>query len=904
MRNKQKGTPVHTRKELLAPFKGWGLSVRVHTWKKELAQYILLGIPTIILAAYVLFTANEYFEFLQNNWLKQSIAFAAGLYGAFFIYARRFRFITTAAAIIILAYIGYEFSTNLFSGEFDGFKWAVKYQNFSVLFVLGWFAGYGLSRTRFFSIFWSIALLAVMIIVVGAISTGTSDDIVLMFAPILVYAFYIIYTSELIRNMSDHESAFALNMVKRMGGFALVIFMLLLALLAIFRTDFDVIEREWGAGANPKEGEGNNSTMTENRNGGTGLKNNMGLSGSNNKANKDSVLFVAKLDNFFQDGKTPNPLYFVYDYYSKFDTATQTFEVDSLRPYNDLFSPDVAKVPLFFTKQDSTVLVNGMSTKNRKIVSAEIYNHNLSVSDYVAPSTSFFLQPISVPEENKDFYKSAYRTKMLVSDLNSAYFVYNATDDPFLQNFQKQRFEILRTADLYNDVPKDFLDYYTFMPAGAEYDSISNLAKQIVQKADARTVVDKTIAIKDYFLAKDEDNLPTFKYSDNPGVPGIPSANKLTFFLFENKKGYCAYYAGATLFLLRSLGIPSRIATGFLTVDRSNKNPGWYWFYEDQAHAWVQVYFPGYGWLDFDTTVPSQDQQDAPQPDQTPPLTSQKAYLVANGKTIDIDTLKKQVTMSVKEFLYWDKRYKLSSPEMMTMDISIARVYSDTGNIPLHLLKPNDEVVAVSYSEVFKNIVANPTDSGKSILKKFPSPAPIDELKVMPKDSLTKDKKEPVGKTKPTNWTNVFWTVTGLLLAALLFLLFLPRLIFAYYHYKATSKQLAAQGKWKELAFNRYIAINYYLNQMGYHRANTTALQFAQQKVDKQFGTNYALFLNTFLKSKYSEQPLNNWDEKQIEAVYPEVKDKIKAGIPTKKRFVSWMNIYRLIGFYTKPRLK
>ena len=58
------------------------------------------------------------------------------------------------------------------------------------------------------------------------------------------------------------------------------------------------------------------------------------------------------------------------------------------------------------------------------------------------------------------------------------------------------------------------------------------------------------------------------------------------YFLFENRKGYCAYYAGATLFMLRSLGIPSRIAVGFLTVDRSGgKNKGWYWYYADQAHA-------------------------------------------------------------------------------------------------------------------------------------------------------------------------------------------------------------------------------------------------------------------------------------------------------------------------------
>ena len=159
------------------------------------------------------------------------------------------------------------------------------------------------------------------------------------------------------------------------------------------------------------------------------------------------------------------------------------------------------------------------------------------------------------------------------------------------------------------------------------------------------------LAIRNYFLSKDDFGQPLYKYSDNPGIPGIPSASKLSYFLFENRKGYCAYYAGATLFMLRSLGIPSRLAAGFLTIDRSSKNPGWYWFYEDQAHAWVQAYFPGYGWMDFDTTIPDVNTQQASQPDQTPPLDMQQVYLVADGEVANVDTVGKLVQMKVKNLL-------------------------------------------------------------------------------------------------------------------------------------------------------------------------------------------------------------------------------------------------------------
>src|SRR5205085_8619762 len=197
--------------------------------------------------------------------------------------------------------------------------------------------------------------------------------------------------------------------------------------------------------------------------------------------------------------------------------------------------------------------------------------------------------------------------------------------------------------------------------------SIRVLAKKITD--DSTFIIDKIIGIRNYFLSKDENGLPLFKYSDNPGVPGLPSACKLNYSLFQIHKGYCAYYAGATLFLLRSLGISARVATGFLTVDRSDKNKGWYWFYEDQAHAWVQVYFPGYGWIDFDTTVPSTEQQQSPAPDGTPPITVQSAQFVTFGKVLMVDTAKKRVSMRVDKMIFHDKVFELKQPVDIDMDV-------------------------------------------------------------------------------------------------------------------------------------------------------------------------------------------------------------------------------------------
>jgi transglutaminase-like putative cysteine protease len=88
-----------------------------------------------------------------------------------------------------------------------------------------------------------------------------------------------------------------------------------------------------------------------------------------------------------------------------------------------------------------------------------------------------------------------------------------------------------------------------------------------------------------------------FTYSQQPGgTPGLPP---LVGFVIDTKTGYCQHFAGAMALMLRLLGIPARVAAGFV--------PGHYkddfWEVTDHdAHTWVEVWFRGYGWLPFDPT--------------------------------------------------------------------------------------------------------------------------------------------------------------------------------------------------------------------------------------------------------------------------------------------------------------
>ena len=105
-----------------------------------------------------------------------------------------------------------------------------------------------------------------------------------------------------------------------------------------------------------------------------------------------------------------------------------------------------------------------------------------------------------------------------------------------------------------------------------------------------------------YDIAKAvETYVRSYEYSDQ--IPGPkPGQDAADYFLFEEKKGYCDYYATAMAVMLRHLGIPTRLAQGYATGEYDPLSGG-YRLLEKDAHTWVEVYFPTYGWIQFEPTV-------------------------------------------------------------------------------------------------------------------------------------------------------------------------------------------------------------------------------------------------------------------------------------------------------------
>jgi transglutaminase-like putative cysteine protease len=142
--------------------------------------------------------------------------------------------------------------------------------------------------------------------------------------------------------------------------------------------------------------------------------------------------------------------------------------------------------------------------------------------------------------------------------------------------------------------PTDKLDLkmYTQLPEKLD-DRIPKLAREIV--ARATTPYDRAAAIEIYLRTR-------FGYTlQQPDpVPADPLAN----FLFRRQAGHCEYFATAMTVLVRTLGIPARYVNGFLPGEYNDVGDS-YIVRGSDAHSWVEVYFPGYGWIPFDPTPPA-----------------------------------------------------------------------------------------------------------------------------------------------------------------------------------------------------------------------------------------------------------------------------------------------------------
>ncbi len=157
-------------------------------------------------------------------------------------------------------------------------------------------------------------------------------------------------------------------------------------------------------------------------------------------------------------------------------------------------------------------------------------------------------------------------------------------------------------TDAYLDLPPDLAP------------QVGELARQIT--AEASTPYDQAVAIEQF--------LRGFTYNDQIAAPP-PGVNAVNYFLFDVQEGYCDYYASSFAMMARTLGIPARVSAGYSQGDYVPEADV-YRVRELHGHSWPEVFFPGYGWVEFEPTAAEQEIVRELRSDSTPPTLPREPF--------------------------------------------------------------------------------------------------------------------------------------------------------------------------------------------------------------------------------------------------------------------------------------
>lgn len=155
---------------------------------------------------------------------------------------------------------------------------------------------------------------------------------------------------------------------------------------------------------------------------------------------------------------------------------------------------------------------------------------------------------------------------------------------------------LIRAAYLNDDLPdlsllEDYQNAVEYNTGGIEYsERLEALALEIT--SGCSTDFEKAQALCDYF--EDNDYIYDLEY--------VPDDTSIDYFVFESKTGSCTSYATAMTLMARICGLPSRYVEGFAAYEYTDS--GTIAVRDAHAHAFVEVYIPGAGWITFDPTVP------------------------------------------------------------------------------------------------------------------------------------------------------------------------------------------------------------------------------------------------------------------------------------------------------------
>ncbi len=174
-----------------------------------------------------------------------------------------------------------------------------------------------------------------------------------------------------------------------------------------------------------------------------------------------------------------------------------------------------------------------------------------------------------------------------LSLVSSRYKLDNAETYMVISNIAMAQIDEMRAAG--QDYP-EWTDKYLQLPEKLPQ-RVRDLAAEITERYD--NDFDRAIAIERYLR----------EYTYNEAIEEPPlGVDRVDYFLFESKEGYCNYYASSMVVMARTLGIPARLAAGYARGDWE-RDAQVYRVRQHHSHAWVEIFIPRYGWVEFEPTA-------------------------------------------------------------------------------------------------------------------------------------------------------------------------------------------------------------------------------------------------------------------------------------------------------------
>ncbi|MFD1021049.1 DUF4129 domain-containing transglutaminase family protein [Thalassobacillus hwangdonensis] len=171
----------------------------------------------------------------------------------------------------------------------------------------------------------------------------------------------------------------------------------------------------------------------------------------------------------------------------------------------------------------------------------------------------------------------------------------------YRMTYDSPSFEYDQLREAGDDDPQEILDTYLQLPEDMP-NRIRNLTEQIIEEEENR--YDAVKEVEGYFSSNG------FEY--NTEDVAVPRENQdyVDQFIFETQQGYCDNFSTSMVVMLRSVDIPARWVKGFTggerldaEVELGEETHNFYEITNANAHSWVEVFFPGIGWVPFEPTM-------------------------------------------------------------------------------------------------------------------------------------------------------------------------------------------------------------------------------------------------------------------------------------------------------------